>query len=191
MTLTAVFSRKSWAKRKAAKESEKDKLMLMRDDSDIVSFVTWYLKRRYTKVVEDPQKGKRVSSVKDKDVNFVWLGYEAQAHFQNLVKKHPYIATLTGDKFAQVTARRRVYPWKDDQGSWNYWERAEMEDHYKSFIVNEREHNIYGDYSIEKIGPLGKSDVYPACAYLSYAYHEELRWQKITQTLINFLQYTD
>lgn len=182
MTLTAIFSKKTWARRKEKRECEKDRRLLLKDSQDIVNFVLWYLKRRY--IINNHAQ-------KDKDINFVWLGYEAQAHFWNLVKIHPYIATLTRDKFAHVTARRRVYSWRDDEGNWNHWERAEMEEHYQAFVANEKAHNIYGDYSFEELTLLGKSEAYPACAYLSYAYHEEIRWQTILQKLINFLYYTE
>lgn len=182
MTLTEIFSKKAWARWKEKREREKDREMLLKDSRDIVNFVLWYLQRRY---IND------YHTQKDKDVNFVWLGFEAQAHFWNLVKAHPYVATLTGDKFAHVTARRRVYSWLDDEGNWNHWERAEMEDHYQAFIANEKVNHVYGDYSLEETGPLGKSEAYPACAYLSYAYHEEIRWQTILQTLISFLFYTE
>ena len=143
----------------------------------------WYFRRRYY--------DENNNRLKDKDINFVWLGYEAQEHFHNLVQKHPYVKTLTKDRNAYVTARRRLYAWVDDNGQWNYWERLEMEDHYKVFIANESKNPIYGDYILDEIGPFGSCKEYPACAYLSYAYHEDARWRIIIQKLVEFMNPTE
>lgn len=182
MTLRALFSRKERRRRKREKELEKDRKNLLKDDRDIRNFILWYLQRRYFK---------NCRLQKDKDVNFVWLGYEAQDHYLKLLEAHPYLATLTADELIKATARHRLYPWLDNEGNWNYWERAEMEDHYQMFLKNEEERNIYGDYTLFETGPLGSSKEYPACAYLSYAYHEEVRWQNIIHNLIKFMAHID
>ncbi len=191
MAFVVAFIKKALSQWKRKREIEKDKQLLIKDAHDIVNFIVWYLNRRYIITENDQQNGKYARPAKDKELNFVWMGFEAQAHFWKLVKIHPYIAVLTGDEYARISARNRVYPWLDDEGTWNFWERIEMEEHYQAFLANEKVHNIYGDYSIKEVGPLGKSEAYPACAYLSYAYHEEIRWKTILQALISFLYYAE
>lgn len=182
MALFAFFSKKERLRRKRKKAEEKDKRSLLQNDHDIREFVTWYFRRRYF-----DENGQRLQ---DKDVNFIWLGYEAQEHFQYLVNKHPYVNFLTKDKNAYVTAKKRLYKWLDDEGNWNYWTREEMEEHYKVFIANENENPVYGDYILAETGPMGSSKAYPACAYLSYAYHEDIRWFIIIQKLKEFMETT-
>jgi len=171
MTFKALFSKKERdrlkkeeAKVKAAAELEIRKSAL-HNNYEILSFISWY---------EDQVNGKR-----DKDINFVQLGYEAHDRYCHLIEKYPNVAILSGYKI-NITADDRYYSWTDSEGLWHNWKRERMEEHYQSFISQENEKHLYGDYSLWEIGPVvGSKD----CAYLSYAYYEKWRWQDIIQSL--------
>ncbi|MCI8362739.1 MAG: hypothetical protein HFJ41_06445 [Clostridia bacterium] len=181
MTFKALFSkqerdrlRKEKAEAKATAELETRKSAL-RNAPEVLSFISWY---------ENQVKGKR-----DKDINFVQLGYEAHDRYWHLVEKYPDVATLSGHKIS-ITATNRYYSWLDDEASWHDWTKDKMEEHYQDFIAQENKLHLYGDYSLQAIGPLGggKDFAYAACAYLSYAYYEKRRWQDTIKSLKKLIE---
>lgn len=181
MTFKALFSkrerdrlRKEKAKAKAAAELEIRKSAL-RNVPEILSFISWY---------EDQVNDKR-----DKDINFVQLGYEAHYRYFHLVEKYPDVAKLSGHNIS-IGAANRCYSWMDNEGLWHNWTKEKMLEHYKIFIDQENEKHLYGDYSLWEIGPLGGGIgfTYAACAYLSYAYNEKCLWQDTIQSIKMLLE---
>ena len=181
MTLKALFSKKErdrLRKEKAealASAELKARKSALRKAPEVLSFISWY---------ERQVNGKR-----DKDINFVQLGYEAHSHYWNLVKKYPDVARLSGHKIS-INADERFYSWLDDEASWHNWKKGMMDEHYQEFIAQENEKNLYGDYSLQKTGPLGGGIGFPyeACAYLSYAYYEKKRWKDTIQSLKKLIE---
>jgi len=174
MTLKALFSKKERARIRAEKMKAQAaaelaaKKVAIRKAPEVIAFIRWY---------EDRVVGKR-----DKDINYVQLGYEAHDRYWQLVRQYPEIAVLTGHEI-EVTAINRVYSWIDGEASWYNWEYDKMEAHYRRFIEQEARLNLHGDYSLREIGPMGSSRAYESVAYLSYAYYESWRWQKTIQAL--------
>lgn len=174
MTFKALFSKKERNRLRKEKAEAKIKSAL-RNAPEILSFIRWY---------ESQVNGKR-----DKDINFVQLGYEAHDRYWHLVEKYPDVARLSGHNI-KITAANRYYSWMDNEGSWHNWGREEMEKHYQSFIAQENEKNLYGDYSLWKIGPLGggKNFTYASCAYLSYAHSEKWRWEDTIKSIKKLIE---
>lgn len=81
MAFVVAFIKKALSQWKRKREIEKDKQLLIKDAHDIVNFIVWYLNRRYIITENDQQNGKYARPAKDKELNFVWMGFEAQAHF--------------------------------------------------------------------------------------------------------------
>lgn len=139
MTFKALFSkqerdrlRKAKAEAAAAAELGARKSVL-RNAPEVLSFISWY--------------EKQVNGKRDKDINFVQLGYEAHDLYWHLVKKYPDVAILSGHRIS-VTAADRCYSWLDDEGQWHNWDKTAMDEHYQDFIAQENELHLYGDYSI-------------------------------------------
>ena len=180
-TFKSLFSKqerdrlkKAKAEAKAAAELEAKKSVL-RNAPEVLSFISWY---------ENQVNGKR-----DKDINFVQLGYEAHDRYWHLVDKYPDVAILSGHTIS-ITAADRYYSWMDDEGSWHNWKKDQMDEYYQAFMTQENEKHIYGDYSLWEIGPLGggRNFAYAACAYLSYAHSEKWRWQATIQSLKKLIE---
>lgn len=183
MTLKALFSKKErtrldeMAKAEAeakAKAEAEEREREIRTSPDIAAFVTWY---------EDQVKGKS-----DKDVNYVEVGYLAQDKLWSLTLRYPELPRMIGEENPLPSYERR-YCWLDDEACWHSYNLEEMRKHYARFVEQEKEHNFYGDYVLEKIGPLGGGPeyAYEAIAYLSYAYYEQSRWKRIVRSLAKLI----
>lgn len=157
-----------FTKRKEKKQAErKAKILAERKESakpEIEQFIAWHKQQTAGK--------------KDKDINYVKLGYEAHNLYYKLFTK--YSDLLTNCQQISVSAAERCYSWMDDDNTWYNWNYSKMQEHYTRFIHQERGKALYGDYRLEDIGPYGGGIGFPysVCAYLSYAYYEKNRWQK-------------
>jgi hypothetical protein len=176
MGIKAIFSAKERTRLRDERKSEQERLELeakkleIRNDPELSTFVSWF---------EGQIRNKR-----DSQIDWVSLGYAAYRKFWGLTRKYPEIMSITGFWGPNsYPPEERVCSYLNDEASWCNPKRDWMEEHHKVFIEQEKRLNLYGDYMLADVGPLGSSEHYMAVAYLSYAYYERSFWIRLMSAL--------
>lgn len=153
------------------KVSRKRKKRLPPEYYGVNDFVKWY--------------EAEVTSKKDKDVDFVEVGYRAYSKFFEILRADIDISRVIGHSITRFPMRR-MYNWIDEDGGWNGVDYIEMAKIRKKFLERESKLNMFGDYSLSELGMYGggvKAENPFANQYLSYAYYEKIYWDSVVKDM--------